>query len=110
MICNVGIAIVNYPLNHHFDGWYVYHQNWVVYVIAIPTLVHHENPHIIIAVIALRRYSPGHGRNDGRQGPSGAVVGTPCGVTAGKSPGRPGWDISEHFTCLVGGLEHVKDV
>ena len=47
----------------------------------------------------MRRYCPGHGRHDGRQGPSGAVVGTPCGVTAGKSPGRPGWDISEHF-CL----------
>ena len=31
---DVGIAIINHPPNHHFDGWYVYHQKWVVYDIA----------------------------------------------------------------------------
>ena len=32
------IAIVNHPRNHHFYGWYVHHQKWVVYDIAIATL------------------------------------------------------------------------
>ena len=36
---NVGIAIKYHPPNHHFYGWYVHHQKWVVYGIAISTLI-----------------------------------------------------------------------
>ena len=33
------MAIINHPPNHHFHGWYVHHQKWVVDDIAIPTLI-----------------------------------------------------------------------
>ena len=43
---NVGIAMpfAPSPSHHHFYGWYVQHQKWVVYGIAIPTLQEIQHP------------------------------------------------------------------
>ena len=42
LVYNEGIAITNHPAFITINGWYVYHQKWVVYGIAIPTLDHHK--------------------------------------------------------------------